>query len=135
MTGPPVRGFTHVSLSVRDLDRSVVFYRDVLGLAVLVEPFDGSVFEGREAMLVAGRTALCLQAHAANEGEEFGPTRTGLDHLAFAVESLADLDAFAMRLTDAGVSHSGVKPLPGYGYFIELVDPDGIQLELHAVAT
>lgn len=32
-----------------------------------------------------------------------------------------------------GVAHSGVKPLPGFGDFIELRDPDGILVELHAM--
>lgn len=74
----PIRGFTHVSLSVADLDRSVAFYRDLLGLDVFVDRFDGSAFEGQEVMLLAGRTVLCLQAHLDNAGERFDPTRTGL---------------------------------------------------------
>lgn len=134
MSGPRISGFTHVSLSVSDLERSLGFYRDVLHLPVLREPYDGTVFDGREAMVVAGRSALCLQAHALNDGEGFDPRRTGLDHLAFAVRSVDDLHDLASRLDDAGLEHSGVKPLPGFGHFIELRDPDGIQLELHVMA-
>lgn len=133
MTVPAIKGFTHVSLSVRDLDASLGFYRDVLGLATLAEPYDGEVFQGREAMLLAGRTALCLQCHTANAGALFDPTRTGLDHIALAVRSREDLDAFAGHLSTVGVEHSGVKPLPGFGHFIELHDPDGILVELHAM--
>ena len=132
MSAPKVRGFTHVSLSVRDLEESLTFYRDTLGLPVLAEPYDGEVFEGREAMVLAGRTALCLQAHRANSGDNFDATRTGLDHIAFAV-SLDDLHAFAAHLSERGVEHSGVKPLPGFGDFIELRDPNGILVELHAM--
>ena len=125
-------GVTHVSFSVRDLDRSLGFYRDVLGLRYLVEPFDGFSFEGREAILVLSQgTVLCLQQHRANSGEPFDARRTGLDHLAFAVGSLGELEEWASRLTAAGVEHSGVKPLVGFGSMIELRDPDGIQLELH----
>ena len=133
MSPPSIPGFTHVSLSVQDIETSLVFYRDVLGLAVLAEHYDGEVFEGREAMVLAGRTALCLQAHRANPGEEFDPRRTGLDHIAFAVRSLDELHQFAAHLDTAGVVHSGVKPLPGFGDFIELRDPDGILVELHAM--
>lgn len=130
---PNVRGFTHVSLSVRDLDESLAFYRDKLGLPVLAEPYDGVVFDGREAMVLAGRTALCLQAHNANGGDDFDPTRTGLDHISFAVNGLEALHEFASHLTEVGVDHSGVKPLPGFGDFIELRDPNGILVELHAM--
>lgn len=130
----PLRGFTHVSLSVRDMKESLAFYRDGLGLEVLRDIYAGTVFEGREAMLLVGRMALCLQEHARNDGTAFEPTRTGLDHFAFFVPSEDDLQAWADQLTARGIEHSGVKPLPGYGHFIELRDPDGIQLELHCLS-
>jgi glyoxylase I family protein len=129
-----LKGMTHISLSVTDLDRSLAFYRDTLGLPVLLEPFEGQVFDGREVMLLVGRTALCLQEHVRHAARRFDPTQCGLDHLAFAVDSLAELRERAESLTAAGVENSGVKPLAGFGEFIELRDPDGIQLELHVTA-
>jgi len=132
---PRTTGFTHISLSVTDLNRSLAFYRDVIGLPVLQEPFDGKVFDGREAMLLAGTSALCLQEHAARDPKEtFSPLRPGLDHFAFSVGSEADLHAFADHLTEVGCRHSGVKPLEGFGTFIELRDPDGVLVELHALS-
>ena len=126
-----IRGFTHVSLSVIDLDRSVAFYRDVLGLEPFVDRFEGSAFDGEEVMLLAGRTALCLQAHRRNPARPFDPTRTGLDHLAFAVGSIEELEQFALALDAAAVHHSGVRPITRFGHMIELRDPDGVQIELH----
>lgn len=133
MVAPAVSGFTHVSLSVSDLDASLRFYRDVLGLPVLADPYDGAVFDGRQAMVLAGRSALSLQCHRANTGSTFDPLQTGLDHLALAVASREELDSFAAHLDAEGMEHSGVKPLPGFGHFIELRDPDGILVELHAM--
>lgn len=131
----PIRGFTHVSLSVSDLDRSVAFYRDVLGLPVFVDRYDGTAFRGEEVLLLAGRTALCLQAHDEHTGERFDPTRPGLDHVAFAVDSIAELEEFGRRLTEAGVDHGGVRELTRFGHFIEVRDPDGIQVELHVMTS
>jgi len=135
MTSPPsIRGLTHVSLSVSDLSASLRFYRDVLGLTTLREPFEGEAFRGREAMVLAGRTAVCLQEHEDCDGSGFDHRRPGLDHLALAVESTAALHRFAERLTASGVPHSAVKSLPGYGHIVELRDPDGILIELHAIS-
>lgn len=132
---PRVRGFTHVSLSVSDLDRSRRFYHDVLGLPLLLDVYQGTAFDGRELLVLVGRTGLCLQEHRSNPRVPFDPTRTGLDHLALAVSSIEELQAWAQRLTSARVQHSGVKPLPGFGDLIELHDPDGIQLELHCLGS
>jgi len=125
-----IKGVSHLSLSVCDLDRSVAFYRDVLGLPVLSEPSDGEVFAGRQAMLLAGRVAVSLQAHDASDGTAFDPTRSGLDHLAFHVSSHELLTPWVEHLDAAGVEHSGIKQVEGWGWMIELRDPDGVQLEI-----
>lgn len=133
-TVPPVDGVLHVSLSVSDLDRSREFYNGTLGLPVLRDTFEGQAFDGRELILLAGVTGLCLQEHRVNAGVGFDPTHVGLDHIAFAVAGLDALREFAESLTRAGVSHSGVKALNDFGHFIELRDPDGIQVELQCLA-
>ena len=84
-------------------------------------------------MLLAGRTALCLQEHLNRTGGTFDPRHPGLYHISFAVQSMDELEVFADHLTATGVAHSGVKPLPGFGNFIEFRDPDGILVELHCL--
>ena len=134
MGAPPISGVLHVSLSVTDVERSKAFYNETLGLPVLRDVFEGEAFDGREVIVLAGLTGLCLQEHRGNRGGSFDPTRTGLDHIAFAVEGIDTLQAFATALTDAGVEHSGVRALTQYGHFIELRDPDGIQVEIQCLA-
>jgi glyoxylase I family protein len=126
-----IRGVSHVSLSVRDLDESLAFYTEVLRLPVLMPPFDGEVFEGREALLLAGRIAICLQEHASNQGETFDPRRTGLDHLALHLSSVDALTEWKGRLETLGLQPSEMKKVT-FGWIVELRDPDGIQLELFA---
>lgn len=129
-SSPEIRGVSHLSLSVSDLDRSLGFYRDTLQLAVLRAPYDGVVFDGRQAMVLAGRTALSLQEHRRCDGRRFDPLRVGLDHLAFDVVDRGQLQWWTDRLDGAGVPNSGIKDVPGWGSMVELRDPDGIQLEL-----
>jgi catechol-2,3-dioxygenase len=62
---PKISRLAHVGIHVRDLDRAVAFYRDVLGLQVTdTQPEMGIVFlssrpevEHHELLLAAGRTA------------------------------------------------------------------------------
>jgi catechol 2,3-dioxygenase-like lactoylglutathione lyase family enzyme len=65
--------------------------------------------------------------------DRFDEDRTGLDHLSFAVDSRADLDAAAALLDERGIAHDGVKDI-GAGAVLEFRDPDGIALELYAPA-
>ena len=127
-----LKGISHVSLSVTDIDRSLVFYRDVLGLPVLTPVIDGIAFEGRQAMVLVGRIGLALQEHRANSGADFDPARTGMDHLSFHVSSKDDLESWRTKLAAANVEVSEVRDV-AFGSLIEFRDPDGIQLELFAL--
>jgi glyoxylase I family protein len=128
---PQIPGAHHLGLSVRDLDRSVRFYRDVMGAALIKEPYDGDSpsSSGRIAIVRLGALGLDLIEHAANAGESFEPARTGLDHLSFPTESIEDLSSWASWLDSCGIAHSGVKDVGGVGNMVNFLDPDEIQLE------
>ena len=83
MGHPQIAGVHHMGLSVRDLDRSIRFYCDVLGAALFREPYDGNSpsFSGRMAIVGLGALGLDLIEHASNGGEQFQPGRTGLTGL------------------------------------------------------
>ncbi|MCD9625691.1 VOC family protein [Rhabdothermincola sp. EGI L10124] len=89
--------------------------------------------------VVLGTPAMSLNVgldhHPTNAGSTFDPTRTGLDHLCFQVVSVEALGEWAVHLEDQGVTHSGVRPMPGMPIsLLSFTDPDGIQLELIAFA-
>jgi glyoxylase I family protein len=90
-SGTRIVGASHVSFSVTDFDRSLTWYHDVLGAEVMfAEPGE----DRRAALLTFPGTTLLVglgQFHSRGEGD-FDPTRTGLDHFAFAVETRDDLD-------------------------------------------
>ena len=124
-------GIHHVALNVGDVEKSARWYQEVLGFAPLF-PYDTDAFERRLVRHPSG-VVLGLTRHRHQDAATaFDERRTGLDHLAFAVPDRSVLDAWADRLTDAGIQHSGVKVTPTTGSaLIVFRDPDGIQLEVY----
>lgn len=116
----------HVVFYVRALERSVAFYRDVVGLGVV-----GVIFDGRAAMLSGGRThheLLLIEV-----GEAPGPLhgrRIGLYHVGWKVgDSLDDLRATRERLSKLGVMIEGQSDHT-VSQSLYLRDPDGNEIEL-----
>lgn len=123
-----IDGYNHVSLTVTDLERSVAWYRDVLGFTVRGQ---GERETFRRARLVGpgGGPTLSLTRHADGSGDRFDETRTGLDHLAFTVPEVADVEALERRLRELGVEHSEIRHT-GAVAAITFRDPDNVQLEV-----
>ncbi len=122
-----IQGFSHVSLSVTDHERSARWYEEVFGFTTL-EKLDEPAY-AESVMLHPSGAILCLQQHRSNPGYPFDPSHTGGDHVAFRVASRDELDRWTARLADLAVVHSPVVDRE-YGSVLCLRDPDGIQLEL-----
>jgi glyoxylase I family protein len=126
---PDVSGIHHVSVTVTDIERSVPWYCDLLGLTELMEE---SHPDGAGCAVVLGKPdwSMCvgLHTHPTNDGERFSESQTGLDHIGFMVSGRAELDAWESKLTELGVEHSPVNDQGGYAVLV-FRDPDNIQLE------
>lgn len=116
----------HVVFYVRDLNRSVDFYRDAVGLSV-----KGRIFDGRAAMLSGGRThheLLLIEV-----GEAPGPLegrRIGLYHTGWKIgESLDALRAKKAELERLGYPVEGQSDHT-VSQSLYLRDPDGNEVEL-----
>ncbi|MGI8810498.1 MAG: VOC family protein [Acidimicrobiales bacterium] len=125
-------GYSHLSLTVTDLDRSTEWYSEMLGFAV-DSRVEGDGFRRHRLRHPNAGITLTLTAHEAGNGEPFDERRTGMDHVSFVVPSIADLHDLKERFLTRGVEHSEVKPTAsGAGGMITFRDPDNIQLELFA---
>lgn len=117
----------HVVFYVRDLDRSVKFYTDVVGLGL-----SGTIFNNRAALLSGGSThheLLLIQV-----GEAQGPVqgkRIGLYHVGWKIGDTLDAlrDRFN-RILELGYDIDGVSDHT-ISQSIYLRDPDGNEVELY----
>ncbi len=120
-------GYHHLSLSVRDLDKSVRWYEDVLGLEVEAE-IQGETFRRKRLRSPEGVT-FTLTQHDEQSPEPFSERRTGMDHFAFHVAE-DDIGPLMEHFKHLGVTHSEVEKSPSGSAIITLRDPDNIQLEV-----
>ncbi len=113
-----VSGINVVYLYVADLDRSLAFYRDLLGLALDKHPRNPN---WAEVVLPNG---LRFALEAAHEGRQ--PQPPGSIRIDFEV---GDIDAAVERLRDAGVT-VGEITRAFWGDACEVFDPDGYRVAL-----
>lgn len=120
----------HVVFYVRDLERSLAFYRDLLGFQEV-----GRIFQGAAAALTSGRThheLLLIQV-----GDAPGPAtgrRRGLYHIGIKVgDGLDALRAARQELELAGVTIDGMSDHT-VSQSLYLRDPDGNEVELYVDA-
>lgn len=132
-TAPPVAGYHHLGLTVRDIDASEDWYCETFGFVrAFVEKHDNDT--GYAVVLTRPGTALFLGLDHHHEADRqlFDPRRTGLDHLAFAVAAPEEVHAWAAHLDALGVDHEPVvetdDPMPLA--MVLLRDPDGIVIEI-----
>jgi glyoxylase I family protein len=132
-----ITGIHHVSITARDVEASVAWYEQVLGMTRVPVTFphhDREETGYAVLMLHPAGVVFGIHHNADNDGEAFDESRAGLDHFGFAVADRDALDTWVAKLDGLGIPHSGVRdvtdPLP----FATLVfrDPDNIQLELYA---
>jgi len=116
----------HVHLKVADIDRSLAFYRDVLGFDVMQRMGDQAAF------ISAGgyHHHLGLNTWESRGGSPPPPGTTGLYHVAIRYPDRAQLGNALQRLVDARWPVDGATD-HGVSEAIYLRDPDGNGIEIY----
>ncbi|MDX3099667.1 VOC family protein [Nonomuraea angiospora] len=122
----PVQRLNHAVLYVRDVERSVAFYREALGFDVVMG-MPGAAF-----LQAAGSTndhdLGLFQIGPDADPSPAGRTSVGLYHLAWEVDTLDELERVAVKLKELGAlvgssDHGTTKALYAK-------DPDGLEFEV-----
>jgi catechol 2,3-dioxygenase-like lactoylglutathione lyase family enzyme len=143
----------HVTVAVSDLERSVRFYRDALGLRATLEmSFDDEGHQiylglpagasGRAVALRSGRApacgiTLCQFDPAPTQGVPPLTAQAGACMFAFELTTPSEVDAVYERVTADGVEAVSPPTWAEIGSFgrirgVTLRDPDGFLVELYA---
>lgn len=130
-----IRGLTEIVLSVHDLDASLRFYRDILGLTLISEPEFRPVFlRAGDAAVTVPQLVVLVPLPAGTP--PFPPAKPGrtLHHLAFELAP-ADFDAMQRHLAAQGFQiRTGQHPvIPSRTMYVD--DPDGNEVEFIAGAS
>ena len=129
----PVKGLHHIDLAVSDVERSTAFYLDLLGPLGWEVARRYPSYRGTEEVVYLGPPGdphFGLRPADGGSHQYYG---VGIEHVAFEVDTTAEVEAAYARAVAAGAKihfpPEEDRDEPGYIAFF-VFDPDGIRVEL-----
>ncbi len=122
--------FHHVSISVKDLEKSTNFYKDIFGFAE-EKRFKRKDLEAKSAFLKLGDIRLELwqfDKQTENKDDFSKLNVLGIKHIAFEVDNI---EREYKRLKSKKIEISEPKLGASGGRYCFLKDPDGLPIELY----
>jgi glyoxylase I family protein len=128
-----ITGIHHITLLVTNLDRSMAFYRSVLGMRLVKQTVNEDDKSARHFIFGdadgrPGTLITCLEYPDLDEGKV---GRGSTHHFALSVESEAELHAWRQYLEEKGIPTTQVMEREDFKS-IYLRDPDGHIVEIAA---
>ncbi len=122
-----INRLNHAVLYVRDVDRSVAFYRDVLGFSVQMErPGQAAFMQAPDSTNDHDVGLFAIGDDAADSPA--GRGAVGLYHLGWEVGTLSELEELAARLAAVGAYVGATDH--GTSKSVYAKDPDGLEFEV-----
>ena len=118
-----IRRLNHAVLYVRDVDRSVTFYTDILGFTVVHRRPTAAFLRAAESDNDHDLGLFGVRGNGAKPG-----SGVGLYHLAWSVNTLPELATFAEKLTNVGALVGSSDHTVSKSLYAK--DPDGIEFEI-----
>ncbi|HEY6798531.1 MAG TPA: VOC family protein [Kineosporiaceae bacterium] len=122
----PVHRLNHAVLYVRDVERSVAFYHEVLGFRTVAAAPGAAFLQAPDS--TNDHDLGLFEIGSAAGSSEAGQRTVGLYHLAWEVDTLAELERLAGVLSRAGALVGASDH--GTSKSLYAKDPDGLEFEV-----
>ena len=116
-------GLAHVTLTVVDVQKTKSFYERLFETDLLMD--NAHSF----SLLKVGIACWFTQWQKQYPNDMFDENRVGLDHVAFKLDSLDELETIINRLREMKVANRGLQRFTGKYPYVAFRDPDNIQTE------
>ena len=119
----------HIAIICSDYERSLEFYKKVLGFTVLAENYREESKSYKTDLALGNEYVIELFSFPSQPARPTNPEAAGLRHLAFEVD---DILAEAKELERLGIEHEPIRiDKTTNRRFMFFPDPDGLPLELY----
>lgn len=116
-------GIAHITLTVSDIQQTRKFYGELFDTDLVMDD------EKSFSLLKVGIPCWFVQWDKQYEGDRFDERRVGLDHFAFKLETLSELETIIKKLNDMKVKTKGLQRFANKYPYVAFRDPDNIQTE------